>query len=77
MSENERYSVEGRKWIAAEVIKLHKQLREDLGLKRTQFYTEVRDLETGYYHTWEVLKVNGISEKRVAEFRELADEFNQ
>ena len=76
-TEDEYYSVEGRKWIVAEVIKLHKQLRKDLGLERTQFYAEVREIVSGYYDTWRVLTVNGISEERVAEFRELADEFNQ
>ena len=77
LSEDEYYSVEGRKRLIDEVIKLHKQLREDLGLERTQFYAEVRELVSGYYYTWKVLTVNGISEERVAEFRDLADEFNQ
>ena len=77
MSEDEYYSVEGRKQIIDEILKLNKQLREDLGEERTKFYAEVRELGTGYYDTWKVLTVNGISEERVAEFRELADEFNQ
>ena len=77
LSEDEYYSVEGRKRLIDEVIKLHKQLREDLGIERTQFYAEVRELVSGYYYTWKVLTVNGISEESVAEFRELADEFNQ
>ena len=76
-TEDEYYSVEGRNWIVDEVIKLNKQLRKDLGLERTQFYAEVRELVSGYYDTWRVLTVNGISEERVAEFRDLADEFNQ
>ena len=77
ISEDEYYSVEGRKQLIDEINKLNKKLREQLGEERTQFYAEVRDPDTGYYNTWEVLKVNGISEERVAEFRELADEFNQ
>ncbi len=77
LSEDEYYSVEGRKWIIDEILKLNKKLREQLGDERTQFYAEVRELATGYYYTWKVLTVNGISEERVAEFRELADEFNQ
>ncbi len=77
MSEDEYYSVEGRKRLIDEILKLNKELREQLGEERTQFYAEVRELETGYYRTWKVLTVNGISEERVAEFRELADEFNQ
>ena len=77
LSEDGYYSVEGRKRLIDEVIKLHKQLREDLGIERTQFYAEVRELVSGYYYTWKVLTVNGMSEERVAEFRELADEFNQ
>ena len=77
LSEDEYYSVEGRKWLIDEILKLNKQLWEQLGEERTQFYAEVRKLETGYYHTWEVLTANGISEDRVSEFRELADEFNQ
>ena len=76
-TEDEYYSVEGRNWIVDEVIKLNKQLRKDLGLERTQFYAEVRERVSGYYDTWRVLTVNGISENRVAEFRDLADEFNQ
>ena len=76
-TEDEYYSVEGRKWLIDEVIKLNKKLQKQLGEERTQFYAEVRELGTGYYDTWKVLTVNGISEERVAEFRELADEFNQ
>ena len=76
-TEDEYYSVEGRKRIIDEILKLNKKLREQLGDERTQFYAEVRELETGYYHTWKVLTANGISEERVAEFRELADEFNR
>ena len=77
LSEDEYYSVEGRKRLIDGILELNKQLREDLGEERTQFYAEVGDPYTGYYNTWEVLKVNGISEERVAEFRELADEFNR
>ena len=77
LSEDEYYSVEGRKQLIDESLKLNKQLREQLGEERTQFYAEVRKLETGYYDTWKVLTVNGISEEGVSEFRELADEFNQ
>ena len=77
LSEDEYYSVEGRKRLIDGILKLNRQLREELGEERTQFYAEVRDPDTGYYNTWEVLKVNGISEERVAEFRELADEFNR
>ena len=76
-SEDEYYFVEGRKRLIDGILELNKQLREDLGEERTQFYAEVGDPDTGYYNTWEVLKVNGISEERVAEFRELADEFNR
>ncbi len=76
-TEDEYYSVEGRNRIVDEVIKLHKQIRKDMGLERAQFYAEVRGRVSGYYDTWKVLTVNGISENRVAEFRELADEFNQ
>ena len=76
-TEDEYYSVNGRKRLIDEVLKLNKKLREDLGEERTWFYAEVRKLDTGYYYTWKALKVNGISEDRVAEFRELADEFNQ
>ena len=76
-TEDEYYSVEGRKWLIDEVLKLNKKLQKQLGEERTQFYAEVRDMGTGYYDTWKVLTVNGISEERVAEFRELADEFNQ
>ena len=42
-----------------------------------RFYGEIRKLETHYYDTWKILTVNGISEDRVSEFRDLADEFNQ
>ena len=77
LSEDEYYSVEGRKRLIDGILELNKKLREELGEERTQFYAEVRDPDTGYYNTWEVLKVNGISEERVAEFRELADEFNR
>ena len=77
ISEDEYYSVEGRLWLIDETLKLNNQLREDMGEERTLFYFEVRELGTGYYDTWKVLTVNGISEERVAEFRELADEFNQ
>ena len=76
-TEDEYYSVEGRNWIVDEVIKLHKQIREDMGLERAQFYAEVRGRVSGYYDTWKVLTANGISEDRVSEFRDLADEFNQ
>ena len=77
LSEDEYYSIEGRKRYLDESIKLNNQLREQLGEARYRFFAEVRDLETGYYKTWKVLTVNGISEERVSEFRELADEFNQ
>ena len=77
LSEDEYYSVEGRKRLIDGILELNKKLREELGEERTQFYAEVGDPDTGYYNTWEVLKVNGISEERVAEFRELADEFNR
>ena len=76
-TEDEYYSVEGRNRIVDEVMKLHKQIRKDMGLERAQFYAEVRGRVSGYYDTWRVLTVNGISENRVAEFRDLADEFNQ
>ena len=77
LSEDEYYSIEGRKWLLDEILKLNKQLWEQLGEERTRFYAEVRELDTGYYHTWKALTVNGISEDRVSEFRELADEFNR
>ena len=77
LSEDEYYSVEGRKRLIDGILKLNKKLREQLGEERTQFYAEVQELETGYYYTWEVLTANGISDDRVSEFRELADEFNQ
>ena len=76
-TEDEYYTVEGRLWLIDETLKLNNQLRKDMGEERTLFYFEVRELGTGYYDTWKVLTVNGISENRVAEFRELADEFNQ
>lgn len=76
-TEDEYYSVEGRKRLIDETAKLKKQLREQLGEDRYKFYAEVRDLETGYYRTWKVLTVNGINEDCVAEFRKLADEFNR
>lgn len=77
LSEDEYYSVEGRKRLNAKIDKLMDQLHKQLGEERYQFYVEVRDLDTGYYNTWEVLTANGISEDRVPEFRKLADEFNQ
>ena len=77
LSEDEYYSVEGRKRLIDGILKLNKKLREDLREERAQFYAEVQEPETGYYYTWEVLTVNGISDDRVSEFRELADEFNQ
>ena len=77
ISEDEYYSVEGRLRLIDEVTKLNKKLQEQLGKERTQFYAEVRELGTGYYDTWKVLTANGISEERVSEFRELADEFNR
>ena len=78
ISEDEYYSVEGRLRFLDELMKLNRKLlQEQLGEERTRFYAEVRELETGYYDTWKVLTANGISEERVAEFRELADEFNQ
>lgn len=76
-TEDEYYTVEGRLWLIDETLKLNNQLRKDMGEERTLFYFEVRELGTGYYDTWKVLTANGISENRVAEFRELADEFNQ
>ena len=76
-TEDEYYTVEGRLWLIDETLKLNNQLRKDMGEERTLFYFEVRELGTGYYDTWKVLTANGISEERVAEFRELADEFNQ
>ena len=77
LSEDEYYSVEGRKRLIDEILKLNKKLREQLGEERTQFYAEVQEPETGYYYTWKVLTVNGVSDDRVSEFRELADEFNR
>ena len=77
MSEDEYYSVEGRKRLIDGILKLNKKLQEQLGKERTQFYAEVRELGTGYYMTWQVLTANGISEDRVSEFREMADEFNR
>lgn len=69
--------MEGRKRLIDETAKLKKQLREQLGEARYKFYAEVWDLKMGYYRTWKVLTVNGISEDCVAEFRKLANEFNQ
>ena len=77
ISEDEYYSVEGRLRFLDELMKLNRKLQEQLGEERTRFYAEVRELGTGYYDTWKVLTANGISEERVSEFRELADEFNQ
>ena len=77
LPEDEYYSVEGRKRLIDGILELNKKLREQLGEERTQFYAEVRELDTGYYHTWKALTVNDISEERVVEFRKLADEFNQ
>ena len=77
LSEDEYYSVEGRQSLIDETLKLNKKLLEQMGEERIKFYAEVRELGTGYYDTWKVLTVNGISEERVSEFRELADEFNQ
>ena len=77
LSEDEYYSVEGRLRFLDELMKLNRKLQEQLGEDRHKFYAEVRELETGYYDTWKVLTANGISEERVSEFRELADEFNQ
>lgn len=76
LSEDEYYSVEGRLWLIDELMKLNKKLQEQLGEDRDKSYAEVRELGTGYYHTWEVLTVNDISEERVAEFRELGENFN-
>lgn len=77
LSEDEYYSVEGRKWLKKETDKLNKQIQEQLGEERYRFYLEVIEIATGYYDTWKVLTVNGISEERVSEFRELVEEFNQ
>ncbi len=77
ISEDEYYSIEGRLRFLDELMKLNRKLQEQLGEERTRFYAEVRELGTGYYDTWKVLTANGISEERVAEFRELADEFNR
>ena len=43
--------MEERKWLIHKVLKLNKELREQLGEERIQFYAEVRDLEPGYYDT--------------------------
>ena len=77
LSEDEYYSVEGRKWLIEETEKLNDRLLEQLGKDRFLFYAEVRKIETGYYNTWKALTENEISEDRVSEFRELAEEFNQ
>ena len=77
ITEDEYYSVEGRLRLFDELMKLNRKLQEQLGEDRHKFYAEVRALETGYYDTWKVLTANGINEERVAEFRELADEFNR
>ena len=77
ITEDEYYSVEGRLRLFDELMKLNRKLQEQLGEDRHKFYAEVRELGTGYYDTWKVLTANGISEERVSEFRELADEFNQ
>ena len=77
LSEDEYYSVEGRKRLNGEIDKLMDQLHKQLGEESYQFYVEVRDIDTGYYNTWEVLTANGISEDRLPEFRKLADEFNR
>lgn len=77
LSEDEHFSVEGRTWLRKEIDKLNEQILKDLGVERHRFYIEVIEPSTGYYDTWKVLNVNGISEERVQEFRELADQFNQ
>ena len=77
LSEDEYFSIDGRTWLKKETDKLNKQIQEQLGEERHRFYLEVSMYETGYYDTWKVLTVNGISEERVSEFRELAEEFNQ
>ncbi len=77
LSEDEYYSVEGRKRLIDELSKQSDILQQQLGEERMRFYLEVREPVTGYHKTWKVLTANGISEERVAEFRELADEFNQ
>ena len=77
LTEDEYYSVQGRQWLIKETEKLNEQLLEQIGEDRFLFLAEVRDPTTGYYHTWKALTVNGVSEDRVSEFRELADEFNQ
>ncbi len=77
MSEDEYFSIDGRTWLIEETKKLNEQLQGQLGEERFRFYGEVREPETHYYDTWKILTANGISEERVSEFRELADEFNQ
>ena len=47
LSEDEYYSVEGRKRLNGEIDKLMDQLHKQLGEERYQFYVEVRDLDTG------------------------------
>ena len=77
LSEDEYFSIDGRTWLIEETKKLNEQLQRQLGEERFRFYGEVREPETHYYDTWKILTTNGISEERVSEFRELADEFNR
>lgn len=75
LSEDEYYSVEGRKQLMDKILKLTKRLREQLGEEHYGFHLEFIEPWTIYYHTWQVLAVNSISEDHISEFRELADEF--
>ena len=77
LSEDEYYSMKGRQSLVEEIEKLNKQLLEQLGEERLLFYREVQNLHTGCYNTWKALTTHGISEDRVPEFREMAEEFNQ
>ena len=77
LSEDEYYSVQGRQSLIKETKKLNEQLLEQIGEDRFLFLAEVREPSTGYYHTWKALTINDVSENRVSEFRELANEFNQ
>ena len=65
LSEDEYYSVEGRKWLVDEIGKLNVQIQKQSGEERHRFYLEVTELGTRYYETWKILTFSGISENRV------------
>ena len=65
LSEDEYYSVDGRKRLRKEIDKLNEQIQKDFGAERHRFYIEVIEPSTDYYNTWKRLDVNGISEDRI------------